>query len=59
MCWHRWTVKDREILPSAFEQMAEEHTFESIDRITPSFFRKSVIVTYICDKCGREKVERL
>ncbi len=55
-CWHKWIVKDKEVLPSLIEQGGFTQTtqFSGGD---PS--RKPCIVTYACAKCGAEKVIRL
>ncbi len=58
MCWpHKWTVKDKEILPSMLEQMGEYGYKMKGCPADPS--RKPCIVTYACTKCGAEKVVRL
>jgi len=55
-CWHRWKVKDKEVLPSLIEQM-KDVDFDIKGDGSPS--HKSCIVTYRCDKCPAEKVRRI
>ncbi len=60
MCWHRWVVKEKEILPSLLEQIGDG-AMKSIKGRggIEALHRKSVIVTYGCIKCGAGKVVRL
>ena len=54
---HKWVIKEKEILPSMLEQI-DGRTFNSKGGIRdPS--HKSCIVTYVCYRCGSEKVERI
>jgi len=56
---HRWAVKEKEILPSFIEQVGADRikTCSGSGGNAPQF--KSCIVTYICYRCGSEKVERI
>ena len=53
---HKWIIKEKEILPSLLEQFHGGEA-EYPARIDPS--HKSCIVTYVCYKCGSDKVERI
>ena len=54
---HRWVVKEKEILPSFLEQIGKHRKLDSWGMDDPS--KKSCIVTYVCYRCGSEKVERI
>lgn len=56
MCWHRWVVKEKEVLPSLLEQMAAAGGGHSE---AYELGHKPCIVTYRCEKCGAEKVRRI
>ena len=56
ICWHKWKAVDKEILPSAIEQLGK-----GLDKIEggAGIYGKPCIVTYSCEKCGAEKVRRV
>lgn len=56
-CWHRWTVKAKEILPSLLEQWRDSGANELKGH--GSLSHKACIVHYTCLKCGSEKVRRI
>ena len=56
--WHRWTVIEQEILPSAFEQVSKDHHVEELEG-RPPYFHKPVIVTSRCQRCGTMRVQRI
>lgn len=59
VCWHKWTVAEKEILPSFLEQVAAMgQSLQSIPSAKVAA-KKPCIVTYRCAKCGAEKVERI
>ncbi len=54
-CRHDWKVVDKTILPSAFQQLAEANRSpETLEGLTPSFFRTEVFVIVACSKCGKK-----
>lgn len=55
-CVHDWKVVDKTILPSAAEQVAR-FNFDGIGDVC-EVFRKAVVLTLKCDKCGELRVER-
>lgn len=59
---HTWTVKEKNILPNAFEKMnAAGYALTSIDPAgvgKNNMFYNHVIVHYACE-CGEEKVVRV
>ena len=57
MCWHKWQVKEKEVLPSLIEQASAAN----VTRIGyyEDAAHKPCIVTYRCVKCPAEKVERI
>ncbi len=57
-CKHDWEVKDKTVLPSAWEQGTEY--LKSIERAKlPAWvFTKKVVITLACKKCGELKVVR-
>jgi hypothetical protein len=58
-CWfHRWTVSKTETLPSPYEQMTSDGPLTRF-KGHKIYFEKPVIVYYVCDRCGTEKVERI
>jgi len=58
MCWHKWSVKEQEILPSFLEQT--RGALSKVRGCDPAdVSKKDCIVTYICTKCSAEKVERI
>ena len=58
MCvWHKWKIKEKEILPSFLEQMSTGQRVEKVEG--HNLAEKLCIVTYQCTKCGAEKVERI
>ena len=54
---HRWTVIEKEILPSAFEQINKDGRARSVEGRQP-YFEKDVIVTSRCERCGTMRVQR-
>ena len=63
MCWHKWKIKDKVILPSFMEQLNQMqrglNSAKGTGCAPEDFAKKDCVVTYICDKCGSEKVERV
>lgn len=57
ICWHKWKIAHTEILPSWIEQVGAEK-IKSVDCIKTAS-HKEAIVSFKCEKCGREKVERI
>ena len=55
---HKWQVKEKEVMPSAFEQLNQDKTLDKISGTGIDFFHKDVIVHYVCE-CGEEKVVRV
>ncbi len=54
---HKWVIQKQEVFPSLLEQI-DGRTFNSKGfRENPA--HKSSIVTYVCYRCGSEKVERI
>ena len=47
-CEHTWEVKDKTILPSAWEQSKAT----SMEGISLWFFQKMVVIILVCTKCG-------
>ena len=56
---HKWVIQEKEMLPSLWEEAKTNgmEEFEYSSKIDPS--HKSCIVTYVCYRCGSEKVERI
>lgn len=57
-CWHKWNVVEKVEHQSPFEMTSNEGLYLERARGI-DVFRKPVIVTYRCEKCGSEKVERV
>lgn len=58
VCWHNWKVVEKEVLPSAMEQL-QAAGVESVENIRGPMFHKACLVTSRCEKCGAERVLRL
>ncbi len=58
ICWHRWGVKDSEVLPSFIEQAAAGGATIKSTTGGKAASHKPCLVTYRCAKCGAEKVRR-
>ncbi len=57
---HRWTVIEKEILPSAFEQMIENGMKVKVtEGADAEGFNKPAIVTSRCEHCGTMRVQRI
>ncbi len=57
--FHKWIVKEKEILLSGFEQLGKITGNVEGLKGSGSFFKKPCIVTYRCKWCGVEKVVRI
>lgn len=61
-CVHQWDVLDKTVLPSAYEQMANDNTvvenLHSSGSATRALFQKVVVLTLTCPKCGRLRIKR-
>ena len=57
-CWHKWKVVEKQVLVSAFEQLAAAG-LEEMGRVRGGIFYKPCIVHKRCDKCATEKVDRV
>ncbi len=55
---HRLTVIEKEILPSAFEQVTKHSDAVEVEGHM-LYFRKPAIVTSRCDRCGTMRVQRI
>ena len=54
-CWHKWKAIETKVLPSMIEQIGNAE----FDYSGWNPARKDAIVTYRCQKCGAEKVNRI
>lgn len=55
-CRHDWEVKDKTVLPSAWEQHKATHVETAT--LPVWFFMKKAVITLACKKCGKLKVVR-
>lgn len=59
MCRHSWRITDRteQLSPIELFRAAGGTSFKQADQ--ENMFRKPIIVTYECPRCGSQKVERV
>jgi hypothetical protein len=57
---HKWTVREKTVLPSAFEQLESraEGALQASGAAARTMFEKPCIVHYACE-CGAERVVRV
>ena len=55
-CLHIWKVKEMEILPCLLDYLKNTSGGTQIPKWASE---KEVIITYHCEKCGSQKVEKL
>lgn len=55
---HLWTIIEKVILPSAFEQISKNGPQQEVEGHI-AYFHKPVIVTSRCERCGTMRVQRI
>jgi hypothetical protein len=54
-CKHKERLENKEVFPSPWEQMSESGR-ERVEPL-PWMFRKKVVLTFICNECGRRRTQ--
>jgi hypothetical protein len=56
---HIWKIESKVTQQSAWEQITQHADVQEVGRANSRMFVQPVIVTYRCEGCGAQKVERV
>lgn len=58
-CKHKWEMIDKTILPSAYEQITEEHNVKNIKTADLEYFQKKLVYIFQCTNPDCKKIRKI